>query len=56
MDMKGAFGGNSDKNEECIIIREGKKGIPCYIMAENSTELFLLLGGKSHLSGMNLGI
>lgn len=55
MDVKWTSSENSDRNEECIIWK-WKKGSPCYTVAENTAELFLLLGGKSNLSGINLGI
>jgi len=55
MDVKWTSGENSDRNEE-YIIRKWKKGTPCYIAAENTAELFLLLGGKSNLSGIDLVI
>lgn len=55
MDVTGAFGEDSDRNEECIV-EKWRKGGPCYIVAKELTELFLLLEGKGYLSVTNLDI
>lgn len=55
MDITGAFGEDSERNEESII-EKCWKGDPCYIVAKELTELFLLLEGKGYLSVMNLDI
>lgn len=55
MDVTGAFGEDSDRNEESIV-ENWWKGNLCYIVAKELTELFLLLEGKGYLSVMNLDI
>ena len=49
MDVTGAFGEDSDRNEERIVEKWN-------IVAKEVTELFLLLEGKGYLSVMNLDI